>query len=321
MRERTRGMVFGSFVGDSLALGVHWIYRTADIDEGVGRANYLRAPDKDSFHAGKKAGEFTHYGDQALTLLESVAKNQGFDLERWADDWRALFANYRGYMDRATKATLENFAQGKSPEEAGSHVEELAGASRMAPVIYRHRTRPDLCERFCVQQTAMTHNTALVKEVAGFLCRVTMLVLGGEKPTAALLALQREGGHSDELLHWLERGLETRGRNTRYVIKGFGQSCEVRYAFPSLVHLMCSYENDLAEGLVQNNMAGGDSAARGMALGMVLGAHLGMPAVPEEWVYGLAAKNHIESLLGYLDEGLPPPLEGRSTLGPGKAPP
>ena len=44
-------------------------------------------------------------------------------------------------------------------------------------------------------------------------------------------------------------------------------------------------------------MAGGDSAARGMAVGMVLGAHLGVEAIPQEWIEGLKKREEIEELL------------------------
>ena len=64
-----------------------------------------------------------------------------------------------------------------------------------------------------------------------------------------------------------------------------------------MVHLIAKYENDLKEALIQSVMAGGDSAARGMLVGMVLGAHLGPESLPIEWVSELAVKKEIEALL------------------------
>ncbi|MGA2940205.1 MAG: ADP-ribosylglycohydrolase family protein, partial [Syntrophobacteraceae bacterium] len=43
---------------------------------------------------------------------------------------------------------------------------------------------------------------------------------------------------------------------------------------------------NLREALVENVMAGGDSAARGLVVGMILGAHLGFEAIPSEWLSG-----------------------------------
>jgi ADP-ribosylglycohydrolase len=44
-------------------------------------------------------------------------------------------------------------------------------------------------------------------------------------------------------------------------------------------------------------MAGGDSAARGMIVGMVLGAHLGMESLPQHWIDDLKGKANILILL------------------------
>ena len=44
-------------------------------------------------------------------------------------------------------------------------------------------------------------------------------------------------------------------------------------------------------------MAGGDSAARGMLVGMVLGAYQGMPAIPSDWLATMKACSKIDHLL------------------------
>ena len=64
-----------------------------------------------------------------------------------------------------------------------------------------------------------------------------------------------------------------------------------------MVHLIAKYENNLEEALVQSVMAGGDSAARGMLVGMVLGAHLGQGSIPEKWLSKLVRRTEIETLL------------------------
>lgn len=93
------------------------------------------------------------------------------------------------------------------------------------------------------------------------------------------------------------KGLEDFPEESPEIIKAFVQDCHSQDAFPSMKHLISRHEDDLKEALVQNVMAGGDSAARGMAVGMVLGAHLGMQAVPENWKKELNKAQTIRALL------------------------
>lgn len=90
MQKKAEAMVLASFAADALALGAHWIYDTAVIDNEIGRVDRLRKPAPDSFHDTKQAGEFTHYGDQALVLLSSIADCRGFDLDHFARSWQNL---------------------------------------------------------------------------------------------------------------------------------------------------------------------------------------------------------------------------------------
>ncbi len=49
MQDKAKAMVLASFVADSLALGVHWIYDTAVIDNDFGRVESIRQPKENSF--------------------------------------------------------------------------------------------------------------------------------------------------------------------------------------------------------------------------------------------------------------------------------
>ncbi len=296
-KEKAVAMVMASFAGDSLALGAHWIYETEIIEQKFGRVEHLLKPLKESYHPTKDKGEFTHYGDQTLVLLESLADRSEFDLHHFSESWQALFKNYHGYFDEATKATLVNFASGKGPAESGSFSLDLGGAARIAPLVYRYREDLEKLVSSVKTQTAMTHNTPLVIGSAEFFGRVAWKVLHWRSPVAAMREVREESFEGTPFAKMLEVGLESKGTGTRDAIMHFGQSCDSNGAFPSVVHLLSRYENDLREALIENVMAGGDSAARGAVVGMILGAHLGKEAIPREWISDLKQAQHIVDLL------------------------
>ena len=297
MQDKAEAMVLASFAADSLALGAHWIYDIDAIDRKLGRVEGLLKPLENSFHATKDLGEFTHYGDQTLVLLESIVACSGFDIDDFARRWKKLFETYNGYVDKATKATLANFASGKKPEESGSSSSDLAGAARIAPLVYRYRN--DLGELLssAKTQTAMTHGNPSVIDASDFFARVVWRVLEGETPLSALREVGEVHFRESVLEQWTAKGIESALSDTRSAILKFGQSCDVEHAFPSVVHLIGKYEGNLREALVENVMAGGDSAGRGLVVGMILGAHLGFEAIPSEWLWGLKRYQHIVDLL------------------------
>ncbi|MGA2404294.1 MAG: ADP-ribosylglycohydrolase family protein [Syntrophobacteraceae bacterium] len=297
MQDKAEAMVLASFAADSLALGAHWIYDTGEIDRKFGRVEGLLKPLENSYHATKDLGEFTHYGDQTIVLLESIVASSGFDIDDFARRWKKLFATYNGYADKATTETLANFASGKNPQESGSSSSDLAGAARIAPLVYRYRN--DLGELLssAKTQTAMTHDNPLVIDASDFFARVTWKVLEGETPISAIREVREEHFRQSLLGQWTAEGLESTRSDTRSAILKFGQPCYVERAFPSVVHLIGKYEGNLRDALVENVMAGGDSAARGLAVGMILGAHLGIEAIPSEWLSGLKRYQHIVDLL------------------------
>jgi ADP-ribosylglycohydrolase len=297
MKDKKQALVLASLAADSLALGAHWMYDTERIRNEFGRVDRLLPPLPTSFHPAKDRGEFTHYGDQAFVLLESVAHRGDFDLEDFSSRWFSLFRDYKGYIDQATKATLQNLGRGKKPLEAGSSSFDLAGASRIAPLVCRYAEDVDTLVVSARDQTRMTHNHPMVVDGAEFFAGVCWRILQGEKPVSAIRDLTAEKYRGSPFSEWVEKGLESKDKESVPVIGRFGQSCHADEAFPGVIHLIAKYEKDLKEALIQSVMAGGDSAGRGMMVGMVLGAHLGSQSLPEEWVSGLQKVREIRALI------------------------
>jgi ADP-ribosylglycohydrolase len=297
-----RAIVWASLAADALALGAHWIYDTRQIDDAIGRPESLRAPLSSSFHAGKHKGDLTHFGDQTVMLLRSLAAEGGFSLEAFARAWREMFADYTGYRDHATKDTLQRFAVGWPPEDAGSASSDLGGAARIAPLVYRYRHDEAALLTAVRQQTAMTHQNATVVDCADYWARVALLVLQGSTPTEAIQRIGRRHFDRQPFSEWIAKGLASRDRDTRQAIGAFGQACDVDGAFAGVVHLIAKYQDDPRQGLIANVMAGGDSAARGLLVGMIFGAASGLEAAAPDWVAELNCRSAVEQDLQTLSQ-------------------
>ena len=301
MDDRAKAMVLASFVSDALSLGVHWIYNTNVIDKKWGRVEAYIKPERPTYHPTKDIGEFTHYGDQTLVLLRSVAENSGFDKTRFAKLWKKFFDTYDGYFDGATKTTLENIKSADNPADAGSESDDFAGAARIAPLAYCYRRDLANLVESARAQTILTHNNSEVVDSAEFFGRVVFSVLGGNNPSAAIQQTLTDQFNREPYQKWVEDGILSAAKDTRQAMLDLGQMCETQAAFPCVIHLIIKYENNLQEALIENVMAGGDSAGRGLTVGMVLGAHLGMEAIPPHWISDLKAYPEITNLLDQID--------------------
>ena len=297
MKDKIKAAVLASFAGDALALGVHWIYNTNAIDSKYGRVEFMLKPEFAKYHAGKDKGAFTHYGDQMMILLKSIADKSAFDLKHFAANWQDLMRQYQGYLDHATKDTIVNFDSGKTPRTSGSSSSELGGASRIAPLIACYHDNLDDFIGAVKAQTAMTHNHIQVIACSEIFSRASYQILRGTPPMTAILDAVEAASPGQEVKDAVNAGIESRDMDTRQAILDFGQMCAVEAALPSTIHIIAKYEDNLKQALVENIMAGGDSAARGMLVGFILGCYHGSQQIPKTWLDDMAAYNEIVLLL------------------------
>lgn len=294
-------MVLASFAADSLALGVHWIYDTEQIDRQFGRITDLLPPSEGSYHPTKKRGDLTHYGDQSLHLLRHLVKHRGqFSLAEYARDWQSLFTDYSGYMDRATKVTLQNLQRGATPEACGSPSTDLGGAARIAPLVYCFREDLEALLTAVQAHTSLTHCGPGSADGAVFLARSCYGILHGASPREAFIQALEDGINDIDLELRLRRSLDQHTGSVRQVVKEFGQMCSINAALPGAIYTVLHSEGNLEEALIETAMAGGDSAARGMVVGMLLGANLGKEKIPVRWLDNLVDCREIQAALDSL---------------------
>jgi ADP-ribosylglycohydrolase len=299
LRERYAGALYGALCADALALAAHWIYDQEELARRFEPITDFLFPDPEHYHAGKQSGGQTHYGDQALILMDSLSACGGnFVMEDFARRWRHFAEETKAYRDKATVETLSHLQQGLGLTRAGSASTEMGGACRIAPLLLALRNEDEPVILAAARaQTALTHATPAVIESAELMARTVFLLLRGVSIASALQAATAFPYKTLQAEHYLRLAEDARHLPTAEAVKQLGQSCALEKALPSTLAILLRHGEDPETALVENVMAGGDSAARGMVLGMLLGAAHGRRAIPARWREALEARPQVEAFL------------------------
>lgn len=270
-----------ALVADALSLGAHWIYDQEEIVESFPKGVRKFSDPMADYHASKKAGDQTHYGDQAVMLWESIDSRGGFDPEGWREDWCAAIAKYGGYLDGASNATLKTEGKVASPSS------DLGGAARIAPILDLDLPVEDAVAAVR-SQTALTHGDEAVADAAEFFTRAAYEVKAGSIFEDAMDKAADEGRYAKlDVEEYMETARSLRDENFPGVAEEIGQACGVGQAFPLALYFLLRPETDFEKTMSDNVMAGGDSAARGMLIALLFAAEDVDVAV--EWEDGLRA--------------------------------
>jgi ADP-ribosylglycohydrolase len=309
VEDRLRGAVWGQFVGDAAALGTHWIYDLTELQQlypsGI---DGFEAPKEGHYHFGKKPGDQTHYGDGALVLLESLANEGKFDARAFGRSFVEAFrpGAYSGYIDHATRGTLENFkafAESNPVDnfdfQQGADDDQPAAASRLAALTVRYWNDASLlivveqATRVCQNNDRtvayMKFNTLLLSE----------LLHGRDVHTALRRAEEQKVALEPQLGQEIRRktreALEETQNEVSEATLTFGQACPLPNSFPASIHALLKHTDDYERAILATLRAGGDNAGRASMVGAWLGAHLGIAAIPKAWRVRLSQADRIST--------------------------
>jgi ADP-ribosylglycohydrolase len=274
-KRKAKELILGCLIADSYCLGSHWIY-----DEKELKTMAINWEDLNNacaiWHKGKKAGDFTHYGDQLYFLYQYILENDNFDLEKYIHFWKDKMEKYDGYIDGATRNTLENLNANKAIP-CGSDSTDISVIGRIAPLLLVSKTKNEFfnnVENF----VKATHDSPIIVEGAKFFAKVLVDVLEDIEMMESIK--ERKDEFSTAIQKYVNDGLASIEDDTFDTIRKFGPACGIDEAFSGVIHLLVKYTN-FKEALIKNAQAGGDNSARAMIVSMFFIARYGLKVIPK----------------------------------------
>jgi len=313
LADRISGAVWGQFVGDAFCLGSHWIYDLKELEQRFpGGPRGFEEPHEGHYHAGKRTGDLTHYGDGALLLLRSLQGRTRFDATDFGSRFVSLIESpgYTGYRDHAAKDTVANYRAYRAahPDQAygfqdGADDDQPASITRLAPLVARYFRDADLAG-IVERATRVCQNNE--RAVAYNLTHAMILrelfngsTLNDAVSRASEYALQL-GTEGSVLAGRITDAIAGRDRSVRETTLKFGQSCPLAGSFPAAMQCALHYADDFSGALRATAAVGGDNAARAALIGAWLGASLGGQALPAAWRVLLADREEIAGCVEWL---------------------
>ncbi len=323
--DRVAGALYGLFIGDALAMPVHWYYNTKALRQDYGEVrDYLapRNPHPDSilwrsfykpinssadilhdqarywgkkgihYHQFLEAGENTLNVQLAAELLDFLGSGKGYSPQGWLEHLVSFLTtpgNHRDtYAEEYLRHFFTNYGQGVSLLECGRQDEHhIGGLSLLLPLVIFFADQPRYARQAGLEHLGLTHGGPLMKRSGALVIDLILELIDGIPLLDALTRAWQ--------FHTAEPAVPDFLGMLEYpdaVVVGrhFSSACYVEQALPATLYLAAKYHQQPAEGLIANTMCGGDNCGRGAVLGALLGAASGLEAWPLSWRSGLKSQ-------------------------------
>lgn len=320
--DRLQGALWGMFIGDALAMPVHWYYDTQALVRDYGTVrDYLqpRNPHPDSilwrssytppdssadilhdqakywgkrdihYHQFLKPGENTLNLKLARELLFMLVDGK-YSVTAWLERMVNFMTEPGRHNDTYVEEYLREFfinrSKGRALEQCGRKDEKhIGGFSQMLPLVLSHAYAPQKAIETSLRHLSLTHGGATMNGWGKAVALLLLELLDGKTMYQAIAASEL---NSSVDINTGQLDALRDFPDTTVVGRHFSSACYVEYAVPATFFLALKYENAPEEGLIANTMCGGDNCGRGAVLGALLGARNGMlRRWPDRWVEGL----------------------------------
>jgi len=322
MNSTFQKAIYGSLVADAVAMPVHWYYDTQALDQAYGALTGYVAPKsphagsilwRSKYQARNRRGDILHdqaqywgqrgihyhqflgAGENTINLKLSVELYrlilaQGrYDSEQWLQCYvdRMLQPNWHQdtYLEEYHRAFFDNYARGLAPINCGiddlhigglSHVPALiAGLEAVAVTEVKSQVSA------VVQHVQLTHRNAHVVRASEALCYMLAELKQGGNLRDAIAKHGTYWASVSQFDTW--SAFEDRS----VIGKHLTMACYLPESFTASLYLCWKYADDFSAGILANAHCGGDSCHRGVVVGALLAAAVG---IDSNWLEGLSVK-------------------------------
>lgn len=343
--DRLRGMLWGMFVGDALAMPAHWYYDVTALRRDFGTLRDYHAPPDlhpNSFLSrastggagrGSQAGDVVgsiilhgkkqlwthphrHYhfglraGDNTLNLLcarvllRGMAASGCYNSQDFLRAYVAFMTTPDSHNDTYAESYhrdfFANYARGVPPDQCagaeGHDTASIGGLVTLPPVVaaVTREHDPSTLEQCLLAHLRLTHRSAKLERHALALGNLLNRLLHDPAPAVGSLAISEAESVGFPATRVIGQVNRERRPDVDVIGGLLSPACYIDQSFPAVLYLAARYPDDFEAALVANTNVGGDNCHRGSVLGAILGAALGVQAIPQRWIHGLASRSELD---------------------------
>jgi ADP-ribosylglycohydrolase len=318
---RARDTLYGLFIGDALAMPVHWYYNRQALNRDYGWVAEYKAPLnphpdsilwRSSYRAPNPKGEILHdqaryWGQQGIhyhqflragentlnvkicgLLIDSIKESGRYDPNAFLKKYIAFMTtpgNHQDtYIEECHRNFFENYARGRPTHKCGVTEKHIGGLIGIVPIAAFYSKDSDNARKHALVHLALTHPGHKMQTAASLIIEILLKVFNGITLEAAIveeIESQRHPLMGHPFKKWLA------DPDDWVIGPRLSTACYVEDSVPAVIYLALKYHTEPEKALIANTNLGGDNAARGSILGALLGASCGIEKFPRHWVDGL----------------------------------
>ena len=316
---RVRNCLLGAFLGDAVAMPVHWYYDRAALGRDYGRVVNLVAPKnphadsilwRSSYRAPNPKGEILHeqasyWGQRgihyhqflragentlnmqlALELLALLRERDGYDqpdyLKRYIDFMTTPGRHRDTYVEECHRNFFTKYARGKKPENCGGDDIHIGGLAHVPILAAWYADEESAALAAVREHVRVTHRGELIETAARDLTKMLIAILNGSGIRESIEKFGNGWIGRRKLEAWAEKSDE------EVIGSILSPACYLEDSFPASLFLAWKYSNNLEAALIANTNLGGDNCHRGIVIGALVGAS--GAAAPQQWVNNLICR-------------------------------